>query len=392
MPLYAWKGVDVSGTIKHGSLFARSHDDLKKRLLEQEIGLVIAHGSYFSRRSSGLILNFFSQLASLLQAHIPVHTALTIVASTTKNSTEKSIILDCAALIEEGMPLSSALRVHNLGDELSHAVVLVGEKTGNTAGAISMLVEHLTLVNSFKQKVRTALVMPLITLCFFFIVLVVVFIGVIPRFETYFASYNAPLPRVTRIILNVSLFFRSYNGLCAVLLFIAASCALFLYLKKSHGKQLKDSFLLQIPSISAFYCAVYQARFLTSLCMLIKSDLPLAPALETIKESIAHDSFKKDAERIQTSIEAGNPLSVALKGTLFSSDETDALITIGESTGHLGDLLTHAADKARRRVYVFIDRFVLLIQPLVLLLLGSLVACLIFAIYLPLIGLTGLVC
>ncbi len=93
---------------------------------------------------------FFSHLSSLLKAHIPLHSALTIIAST-KNNSLKEIVSDCADLIAEGTSLSDALKIHGLSDYLAHALLSVGEKTGDSAGTLSMLVDHLTIMNTFKQ-------------------------------------------------------------------------------------------------------------------------------------------------------------------------------------------------------------------------------------------------
>ncbi len=389
MPVYAWKGLDLSGRVAKGTLFARSVDDLEGLLLKKNIGLIQARPSLVMR---GITPQeryaFFSHLSSLLNAHIPLHKALTIIASTAKNSL-RMLVTDCAALIAEGMPLSEALKIHTLSDDLSYAMITVGEKTGDMGRMLGELAEHMTIMNEFKQKIRSSLTGPLITLCIFFLVMMAIFIGVIPRFEVYFASYNAPLPFPTKSILAISSFIRSWYMMGAVLASILAGGLIRLLLKATEVN-IGEGFGLKMPVISSFYRTVHQARFFTTLSMLMKNSIPLSQALQITESTLSQSTIKKEIRSITKLIESGQLLSAGVSQSLFACPEIDACIVVGESSGSLEVMLSHISETCRQKVYRAIARYSTLIQPVLLLILGALIACLIFAIYMPILTISSI--
>lgn len=391
MPVYGWKGLDLDGRIAHGILFARSLADLESFLLKKNIGLITARPSLVARKiTSSEKSIFFSHLGSLLTAHIPLYDALTIIAATTQSHL-KPMITDCAALIAEGIPLSEALKMHGLADELAYALICVGEKTGDLSGMIQDLVDHQKIMDGFKQKMREAVRSPLITAFFFLMVVIGIFVGVIPRFEVYFASYNAQLPLITRAILAMSSFLRSF-----FLLYTAIGCgivAILIYplVKRPQAKMVKDALCFTMPGLSSFCRAVYRARFYAMLSMLIKKRVPLVQALYVAEKGTQNSMIKKEIVSLRSMVESGKPLSAALHESFFAYAEIDALIVIGESSASLSAVLTHAAELSRQRIYNSIDRWITFINPLLLLLLGALIAGLVFAIYMPLLSLSLIV-
>ena len=395
MPVYSWKGLDLKGEVLRGQLFARSLQDLEKHLLKKQIGLVQAQPSVWQKKiSQEERLTFLTHLSSLLAAHIPVHSALTIIAATRAENSRnalKPVLTDCAALIAEGIPLSGALRMHGLADELTFAVLIIGEKTGDSGALLKSLVEHLTVLQTLKQKVRASLVGPFITLVFFCIVFFVIVIGVIPRFEVYFDSYHAPLPIMTQVVLGVSSFFRSAYALYLLLISIVGGFFILRLFNSGRLQSSKDRYMLKLPVLSSFYRSVFQAHFFTTLSMLMSSGIPLAEALCTIEETTKNLIIKQEIATMRALIESGSSLTAALQQSYFSSSEVEAYITIGESSGSLNSLLAYVARECQEKVYARLNRWVTLIQPLVILLLGGLIAILIFAIYMPLISLSSIV-
>ena len=420
MPVYAWKGIDLSGSVKQGTLFARSYDDLKNLLTQKNIGLIAAHVSFFSKNiTTQQKMAFLSHLASLLKAHIPVYEALKIIASTltvnrstltiirsrtnignktnnpdfsltTKNSF-KNLITDCAELIAEGTTLSETLKLHGIADELTYAIILIGERTGDVGTILGQLVDHLVIMEDFKKKVRAALAGPLITFIFFFITMLGIFIGIIPRFEGYFASYNAPLPRITKVILGISSFVRSMGCIYMIVGLILIMLSIYRFLKTNSGKNFGDTFIFKIPVIGSFWRLSYRARFLTTLTMLLKNNIPVCSAISMVSEAMQNLYIKKQIMTIHAKLESGKTLSYAMQHTIFIYPELQALITIGESSGSLTPVILHAADSCRQQAYETINRSLLFLQPVLLIILGALIASLIFAIYLPIITLTSII-
>lgn len=388
MPMYAWTGLDKTGRVIRGMLFARSLHDLEKHLFKKNIGLVQACSPLFARTISAQEKHtFFLHMSSLLSARIPLHKALSISASTAKGQMCMRLT-DCAALIEEGIPFSEVLTMHGLADDLSYTMITVAEKTGNLSEVLRELADHMTLITAFKNKVRSLLIGPWITFCVFLAVMMSIFIGVIPRFEVYFVSYEAPLPLMTRIILMISKFMRSFSLIYIVLTVSLLLWIAYVVLRKT---QLTHKLMVQLPIIGPFNISVQKAHFFTALNLLLKNRVALGQALRTTAHASKNTIIKNEIEAISTSVEAGNPLSEGVNKSSFSCDEIHAFLLIGESSGVLEDMVQHCATVCQEKVYRTISRWTMVAQPVLLIILGSLVACLIFAIYMPLLTLSFII-
>lgn len=390
MPTYHWKGLDLAGAATQGTLFARSIPDLERHLLKKNIGLMHARRSLFERKMSlPERCALFSQLGSLLSAHIPLYHALTIIATTTPKF--KLLISDCAALVAEGVLLSEALSMHGIADEPASTMIQVGERTGDLADMTTQLAQHLTVMNAFKHKVSAAMRGPLLTFFFFIAVMMSIFIGVVPRFETYFSTFHAELPRVTRVILAISFFLRSVYVLIVLILVVVVGFMLSLVSKMQQCREFFSFIPFIIPGYASFYKVVHQARLYATLGILTKKGIGIAQALQLVTATTQNIVAKKEIARIARHIESGMPLSKAIGMSIYAHEEITALLIIGESTGSLPAMLMHCAQMSQKKVYTMLDRWITMLNPLMIVILGCLIACLIFALYMPLMSLAIIV-
>lgn len=379
MPVYAWKGLDQAGQVRRGTLLARSLADLKALLLKHNIGLIAAHKPLLARTiSAQQRALFFSQMGSLLSAHITVHQALQIIAAMTQNSL-KAVVTDCAAFVAEGRPLSEACHIHGLADELAYSMLIVGEKTGNLATVLVQLAEHMTAMTLFKNKVRAAVRSPALTFCFFITLMLSIGFFVIPRFEIYFRSANAQLPTSTQVVLTVSGFMRSLSFVYLLL----ALFALILCLKPLL-RVAKIGIIRFIP-LSGF---VWRARFFSNLGTLLKNGIPIHEALQTVENSFKHAKIRKEIQEMRHQVDAGQPFSKSFKESIFYAADIEACLVIGENSGALADMISHVGSLYRQKAYICIEQSLTLLNPLLILLLGTCIAGLIFALYMPLLSLS----
>lgn len=391
MPVYSWKGLDAQGVVRRGTQFARSQELLCARLLEQHIGLLEARSSFIAPRISlAAQQSFFNHLASLIQSHIPLHSALTIIAATVKKPYFKAIIEDVATLVSQGLPLSEALQFHGLSDELMRAVITVSEKTGALGPALQALVDHRAFIDTLRKKMRASLLGPCLTLIFFFISMLGIFLCVVPQLESYFLSYNAPLPKTTAAILAVSRFLRSCKALWLLGCILIAMAAISKGARTAWGRQMIDRLAFMIPGSGSWLRITYQARVLKTLGMLLEQGVSLSQALDVCIQTVAQGEVVHALKGMKSRIEGGAAVSVAWRASLLSSCDIEAFITMGESSGDLGAMMTAAGNRALSKIYNSLQMMVTVVQPLLLFLLGILVASLLVAVYMPLLTLSEL--
>ncbi len=391
MALYSWKGIDLGGALHQGLLFAHSLEDLKLQLLKNDVGLVFAIERKITRPTSHVWQRFLFHLSALLEAHMPLHDAVILITLSAKNPLMRAIYEDIARLISEGMPLSHALKIHAMGDEMTYSLLTIGEKTGNLVDSLAALVEYAVQVAQFKEKLRSALRGPFITGLFFLVTVFSVFLFIIPRFERYFAAYQAEMPWLTKAIFRISSFVRSQEVLWLLAVCGLLGVVLLHLLRTEHGKKIKDRLLFLAPCISGYSNALYQIRILRMLGMQVKAGIPVYQALIHCRDSFENSVVKCEIIRCIQALEGGRALSDAWKESLFTHSETETLMKFGEVSGKLGSLCEHAAALIRKNLYTKIDTAVALVQPVLLLILGALIAALIFAVYMPVISFSFLI-
>ncbi len=395
MPYFKWVGIDLSGNICKGVEFARTEDFLDKLLLYQDIGLIKAKKRFafltfvpLKDRNDAI-----HHLSILLSASVRVAQALEVVAGNIKNRYLKMVFKDIHMAVCEGVSLYEALSYHGVYfNELTRAIVDAGEKSGSISNAFEQLAYHNEIINSFKSKVRSALLVPCFTIIFFVLVMISIFIFVIPRFEIFFSSVKEPLPAATQLVFYISNLIRS---LSIVYLFLAALilvAILRFVFTKSVAKKYKDKLILFIPIVGKFNKLVYQARFLHIISILLCSGVHLAQALMTAQNSIDNFEVKSAIGDLLNEIYDGESMHLALhNNNFFASSELEALVEIGDSSGNLAPLFKHASSIYQKKVYAIINNIVTLVQPLLLIVLGLCVAVLIFAVYVPIFTLSTIV-
>jgi type IV pilus assembly protein PilC len=390
MPYYHYKGVDLSGRICSGRVYAASTDILDQFLFKRDIALIsCAQVPFYFAPSitKESVMHFFERFAILLRAGVLVPEALTILRDTMGHVRMQIVLEDITMQVHSGIPLHAALAIHSdIFDERMVQMVYIGQETGSLPVTMQAVASYLQTVLAFKAKVRSAALVPLMSFLFFIVVVVIVIIGIIPTFVSVLHSVNQPLPWITRSLLAVSSTMRSWLGLAVIAGTLGFGVwAIHMLSRNARVKQLYDSFVLHIPYVKNIIYDMQRAWFLDSLALLVHGGMPLVPALSVAERSSVNSKIFVYLATVGKSVAAGTSLSVALEqcpAGLFSP-ETMAIIAVGENVGQLSAALSQAADVSRTRATRSLNFMTTVLQPLLFIILGLLITLLILAVYAP---------
>jgi len=394
MPYYSWSGVNIFGDVKKGKVFARSDEDLDKMLFARNIALIkhknLKIPRFWGKIASDDKIHFFRQLGVLLNSGVRLPDALMILCDQAKHVRLKELIFNIELDILQGLSLSEVLAKYpDIFDDLMAQIVKVGQESGGLGASLVQLSDYLEEKQVFYKKIKSASMLPAITLGFFLFITFVIFAFVVPKFAEVFASIGKELPALTRYILGVSNFLRSSMFIVLLLSAILFLLLLRKYTKFPALKKVSDKMGLAI----GVYRETFLVNFLRSISMMLKGGVRLVPAIHIASSSIKNDTIKLCVEKLEYDVYAGSSLSQSMidyGGKLFPQDLV-AIVKVGEETGKLGVMLDKAADMYRQKISRSILFFTTIFQPLLMIMLGLLITLLIFAIYIPIFGLASIV-
>lgn len=391
MPCYYWKGIDFRGSIHKGNQFYRSENHLEQDLLSKNIGLIECQlkRDTFKQHVPIRLKDFFIEhLYTLLKSQIRLHQAIELASHSVAHHYFKQIICDIGLIVLEGQPLYKALELYpKIFDHLTISIISVGEESSNLTNALEQLVVHGNHVKEFKAKIKSSLFIPALTFCFFTVVMGGFFVFVVPRFESFFQSFKAPLPKITQFVLSLSLFIRSTSLFYFFSGLLGLSLAFRVFKLPVFGS-MRDSLLFNTPVIKNISLMICRLRFLQILSISLSSGMHLLGCMNLTYNIMKSEYIKTLLRELIGKIENGVNLSLAINESVLDDLETVALIKIGESSGNLSQMVAKALDLYQKKFYLRVDQISSLIHPLVLLILGILISLSIFAVYVPIFTLT----
>lgn len=389
MPYYHWKGVTITGQMKKGKLFAQTLDHLDQLLLKREIALISGRpATQWIKRSISIQdrAQLFAQLATLIEAGVLIPDALSIVANQIDRVELQEIMHEVARQVNEGEQLSIALEGYpEVANQIMIQLIRAGEQSGTIAYALNALSSHLIATNDFYRRMRSALMLPIITILFFLAILLLIFVGIMPRFIDVFASMGKEIPPLTKKMLFISQFLRSSMMGVSVALLALFALLSWRLTRKGRGRRILDSILIRMPFIGSLLRDRFLAYSMQAIAVLVQGGMPLLQAIEIVKDSVQNHIFRDQLSEIEADIENGASLSHAMarhSQAIFGPDIV-AMIEVAEASGQLPGLLDRVSQNYYGRVTQRISLLTVLIQPAIMLLLGLLVAFLIFAVYGP---------
>jgi len=395
---------DVSGAQTSSALHAESaeavadllHRDgfvvLSIREVKEDGWSLRGRGGLFGRKVRSSAVGLFTrQLSSMLRAGLPLIRALYGLAREEKNPVFREALISVAADIEGGQSLSGAMARHpDVFSKLYVSMIRSGEESGALDVIMDHLVRYMDRTESVKRKVKSALTYPIFVVGFAMIAFIVLLVKVVPMMAQIYEKLGADLPGPTQIVISVSRFVSSNIWMLFALL--AMAVAFHRVSKRVERIQLfVDRMKFRIPILGRLLKQVVVAKFLRTLGILVVSGLPILDALELSGGTSGNRVIKKAADDIGAMVSKGSNLATGFHATGVFPETVVQMVSTGEETGKLGDMLGSVSDHYDEQVEVAIEGIASIIEPLMIVLVGGLIALMLVAMFLPVFHLGGAV-
>jgi type IV pilus assembly protein PilC len=268
------------------------------------------------------------------------------------------------------------------------ASLLAGERSGNLDAVLRRYVEYAKIIATVKRKTRSALAYPAILIVLSLALVTLIVLKVVPAFSDFYASFGAELPLVTRIILAISAFLRSQFILVAVVL--AVGIVSFVIWVKQPGQQARlDRLILRTPFIGPIAAKFATSQMARTLATLLGGGLPLVNALEIVAKSVGNQYMAAQLGIVNARVKEGESFAAALEARHTFPEVAVKMAEVGESTGALQEMLNTVADFYDEEIATNLERFVTLVEPTLLVVMGIVIAGLLLALYMPLFQLSS---
>jgi type IV pilus assembly protein PilC len=390
----------VSGEIVEGVYVAANEARLRHELEEkglyvlslQQKGAVAGLSLRLpTRRSipSREFLIFNQELATLLRAGMPLVQSLDLLRRRIESPVFQSVLNDVHERVRSGAALSDAFATHAaLFPSIYTASLVAGERSGNLDAVLRRFVDYTKVVATVRRKTISALVYPLILISLALILVSIIVLKVVPAFSDFYEGFGAQLPFSTRMIVAVSAFVRGNVWLIAIVL-VSAIVAFNVWVRRPGQKARFDRAILSIPMLGDVANKFATSQMARTLATLLSGGLPLVNALDIAARSVGNQFIASELDVVVARVREGASFAGALEARGVFPEVAVKMAEVGESTGALQDMLNTVADFYDEEISTNMERFVTLIEPVLLVAMGIVIAGLLLALYMPLFQLSS---
>jgi len=400
MPVFAWEGRTRQGTLKKGVIEASS----EAAAMMQLRGQMIVPVSVRPKSASGLgkwklfapgvsirdLVVFTRQFATMIDAGLPLVQCLEIQAEQQQNKTFREALGRVKADVEQGSTFAESLGRHpKIFDELYVNLVTAGEVGGVLDTILNRLAVYLEKADSLRRKVKSAMVYPTTVMVVAIGVLVLLLVKVIPVFEKMFKDFGGgKLPAPTQFVIDLSYTMRNYlpfviAGLVAIFVVVK------LILRSRRGRLAFDGMLLKLPVLGPVLRKTVVARFARTMGTLLASGVPILDSMEIVAKTAGNTVVSDGIMFVRSRIAEGKDLATPLMETGLMPPMVVQMISVGEQTGALDAMLSKIADFYEEEVDVAVASMTRLIEPLLMVFLGTVIGGLVIAMYMPIFEMAG---
>jgi len=328
-------------------------------------------------------LMFNQELMALLRAGYPILKSIELIASRTKNVHLKEVLLKVEADIRSGKALSEAFSPFEKNfTKVYTASLLAGEQSGNLPGLIGRFIDYSKVISQTKSRIRAALIYPTLLLVFSLILMAILINFILPRFSVFYADFEAQLPGITRVLIGVSGALRRLTPFLFVLV-IGLILAVVQLKRKEKTNIVLEKLKLKIPYGRSIWTEMAISLFSRTLGLLLEAGITLLPALPIASQAIPNKFLGQRTRHLPDDIKNGENLSESLGKAGFFSQLAIDMVRIGETSANLHGMLREVADVYNVKIQARIDTFVSLIEPVIIIFMGLLVALMLLSVYLP---------
>ena len=404
MPVYLWKGRTTAGEIQTGELTLDSQEEVlaalrKKRIIITSVrekkgeGLKLTLPKLGSGVSTRDLAIFTRQFATMINAGLPLVQCLDILSKQTEKDNFRQIIAQVMREVEAGNTLAESLAKkenNRVFDELYVNMVEAGEAGGILDDILARLATFIEKAEALKRKIKGAMVYPAVVMTVAILATAFMLIFIIPTFAKMFTGFGAELPLPTKIVMGLSSFLRSFWWV--ILLGIGGLGAFIQrYYRTEEGHMRIDRLLLRVPVLGDVIRKGAVARFTRTLGTLISSGVPILTGLEITARTSGNRVIQEAIMAARASIREGETIAAPLRVSSVFPPMVVQMISVGEETGALDDMLTRIADFYDAEVDTAVESLTSLIEPLMIVFMGSVVGGMVVAMYLPMFKLINVV-
>lgn len=405
MPAFRYEAVDATGSVKKGVVNADSPRAARADLRTQglvpisvdaiatqldETGLT-KRSAFGDRLSTIELAQFTRQLASLLEASLPLEQAFSALLEQAERTYVRDLIASIRSEVMGGASLSDALSRHPRDfADIYRALVASGEQIGQLAHVLSRLADYIERRNALVQKVKLAFTYPAIVTVVAFLIVIFLLTYVVPQIVSVFANTKQKLPFLTTVMLGVSDFVRNY-GWIVLLAAIALAFAWRRALKDPANKMRWHTWLLNAPFYGRFERSLNTARFASTLAITTGSGVPILRALQTSRDTLTNVAMRAQVEEATSSVREGVGLARALSSHKYFPPMLIHMIRAGEVTGELPAMLERAANAQEQDLERRAMTMAGLLEPALILAMGVVVLLIVLAVLMPIIEINQLV-
>ena len=393
--LYTWEGKDKTGKVVRGEIRAAGDAMVQAMLRRQGVQVSkvkkhkMARGGRISDKDIAL---FTRQLATMMKSGVPLLQAFDIAMKGSGNPALSRLLNDIRTDVETGLNLSQAFAKHPVHfDKLFCNLVAAGEQAGILDSLLDRIATYKEKILAIKSKIKSALFYPASVVVVAGLVVSVMMLFVIPEFKSVFSSFGAELPAPTLIVIAMSDFFVQswylvFGALIGAIVFIAWSY------KRSTAMQIAlDRTLLRFPVIGPIIRKATVARWTRTLATMFAAGVPLVEALDSVGGAAGNYVYLVATRQIQSDVSTGTSLTVAMQSSDVFPTMVVQMVSIGEESGQLDAMLSKVADFFEQEVDDAVAGLSQLLEPLIMVFLGTVIGGLVVAMYLPIFKLGAVV-
>ena len=426
MPEFVWRAAAASGKVEHGRLSAASTAAALRQLREQgftplsleeasnpgaaeAVGLAGAASTVGGGAGAGLagvrppkvrkakgpvtapdVLALTSELAIMLRAGLALDNALRVLIDMSHKPSVAALMQGVLDAVKGGTPLSRALAQHrSLFGDFYINMVRSGEASGQMSAVLDRLVEHMERQRALRESVVSATIYPAILLAVAVLSLIAMLGFVVPQFEKLFTDMGDALPLPTRIVMNMGQAFTQY-GLLIGLVLAGVGVLVGRWAQSPAGRRWWQARLLRLPLVGRLALKYQITLFSRSLGTLLGNGVPMLTALHIATETVGNTVLQQALARVAPIVKEGGRVVQALTATGIFEPLAINLIRVGEETGRVGPMMLELANILNREVETGIKRLLTLVEPVLILVLGVLIAAIIVSILLGILSINDL--
>ena len=393
MPKFAWEGRLPQGGFRKGELegpnetavraYLRQQQIIPTKIVKKATEIKITLPFMKGKVKKKSLAIFTRQLATMIDAGLPLVQSLEILSQQEEDETFQEIISTIKNEVEGGATLAAALQKHpKVFDDMYVNLVVAAEEAGTLDVILSRLATHIEKMEELKKKIKSALVYPVMIVTVAIGVTIILMVFVVPVFEKLFAGIGSTLPMPTRVVIAVSNIFKSYLPIVIAIVIILVIVGQ-RYYKTENGKRRIDDLTLKLPIFGELLRKVAIARFARTLGTLVSSGVPILESLNIVAGAAGNKVVEEAILKGRISISEGQSISEPLSQSGVFPMMVTQMISVGETTGSLELMLNKVADFYESEVDTAVATLSSMLEPVLMIFLGVIVGGVVIAMYLP---------